>query len=93
MPVFGKSALTYKYFWSDNEHSCRYTFFSGDDIINRTNGYHILDFINRFMMIYGLISHESFSRVEHLICRHMPAHINSRHDMKMWLSKNWNRRI
>ncbi|MES2485534.1 MAG: hypothetical protein V4581_06245, partial [Bacteroidota bacterium] len=61
--------------------------------IDRSNGYHIIDFINRFMMIHGLFSQESFCRTEKLIQLYMPQKICTRHKMKQWLSKNWNKRI
>lgn len=93
MPNFGRNALIFKYRWSETEQVSRYLEFGADDVIDRTNGYHMLDFINRFMMLYGLISQESFSRAEKLICHHMPQHINTRSEMKIWLSKSWNKRL
>jgi hypothetical protein len=93
MADFGKNALILKYRWSDEDQGCRYMVFNAEDIIDRANGYHVLDFINRFMMLYGLISQESFSRTEKLINLHMPKHITTREDMKLWLSKSWNKRI
>jgi hypothetical protein len=93
MPDFGKNALTFKYMWSVTEQSSRYVVFCQDDIIDRTNGYHVLDFINRFMMLYGLVSTESFTRAEKLIYGHMPTSIKTRAEMKFWLSKSWNRRL
>lgn len=93
MPDFGRNALTYSYSWGEAELSCCPAVICPDDIIDRSNGYHILGFINRFMMQYGLISQESVSRAESLIYHHMPKHICTRNEMKQWLSQNWNKRI
>jgi hypothetical protein len=94
MPNFGKPALLYTHYkWTDTEQSKRYIHFSNDDVVDLENGYHVLDFINRFMMFSGLISQESFNRIEMLLCQHMPKKIRTRGEMKLWVSKNWNTRF
>lgn len=93
MPDFEKNALTFSYRWSEAEQSCRHILHGSEDCIDRTNGYQVLDFINRFMMLYGLISQDSFNRAEILIYQHMPKRINTRSEMKLWLSKSWNKRL
>lgn len=93
MANFNKAALRYQYNWSEPFKSKRYLHFDDYDIIDRRNGYHILDFINRFLTLHGLYSYDYFRKVEVMICRYMPENLDTRSEMKDWLRKNWNARL
>jgi hypothetical protein len=93
MPDFGRNALLLSYRWGDEENAGRHLIEGPEDIIDRENGYHMLNFINGFMLLCGLISRESFNRVEKLVCHKMPKRIVKRSEMVFWLTKNWNKRF
>ncbi|PZR22700.1 MAG: hypothetical protein DI539_04950 [Flavobacterium psychrophilum] len=93
MSKFDKLSLRYEYSWSDADKAKNFKNISDDDVIDRNNGYQVLDFMNRFFQMSGLISLDSFHRLENLIKKHMPEKCITRIDMNVWLGKNWNKRI
>lgn len=93
MPDFGRNALTLRYQWGEAENSLRHLVLCPDDVIDRANGFQVLDFINGFMLLNGLISQESFTRIERLVYHKMPKRITARGDMYLWLAKSWNKRF
>lgn len=93
MANFNKAALKYTYYWTVSCKSKRYLYLSDEDIIDRRNGFHMLDFVNRFLTLHGLFSFEYFRKVEFMICRYMPLNLETRGEMNDWLRKNWNTRF
>ncbi len=93
MSKFDRFSLRHTYSWSDTDKAKTHRYITDDDIIDRTNGYQVLDFMNRFFEMSGLMSLDSFHRLENLICKHLPEKCTTRGDMKDWLGKNWNKRI
>lgn len=91
MSLFKKGDLKYTYNWDEDSLAKTFRSINQDDIIDRTNGYQILEFINRFLAINGLFTISSLHRLEKLICRYMPEKLNTRNEMKMWLGQNWNK--
>jgi hypothetical protein len=93
MSKFDRFSLRYTYSWSDTDKAKTHKHITDDDIVDRNNGYQVLDFMNRFFEMLWLISLDSFHRLENLIYKHLPEKCVSRGDMKDWLGKNWNKRI
>lgn len=93
MPGFDKFSLLYTYSWTDEDKAKLYKHTTDDDIIDRKNGYQLLDFMNHFFKISGLMTLDSFHRLEKLIGRHLPEKYTTRGEMKNWLGRNWNKRI
>lgn len=90
MVHFGKQALVYKYAWEilyPKGHVIRY---GREDIIHRGNGFCVLEFINRFMNIHGLVRFQNFRKIEWLIHKRMPCNISKRDQMEEWLRDHWN---
>lgn len=93
METFGKSALRYKYFWPAEDKDKTFMSYYDDDIIDRRNGYQLLNLINHFMKIHGLTNLGSLHKMEWMICKYMPQDIVTRNDIEDWLRKNWGQRV
>jgi hypothetical protein len=93
MSRFDRSSLRYDYSWSEIDKAKIHGIVSDDNVIDRDNGYQVLDFMNRFFQMSGLMTLDSFHRLENLIKKHMPEKNTTRGEMKNWLGKNWNKRI
>ncbi|MDV6168432.1 hypothetical protein R1T16_08330 [Flavobacterium sp. DG1-102-2] len=91
MPELKREDLKYQYDWSNDLKDKRHTAIHGDDFIDRKNGYHMLDFMNRFLKINGLFSVSSRQRLEKLMYKYLPEKINTRAEIKIWLGQNWNK--
>jgi len=91
MPPFKKEDLRYTYNWDEDSLARTFRAIHLDDVIDRNNGYQILEFINRFLLLNGLFALSSMHRLEKLICKYMPEKITTRSEMKMWLGQNWNK--
>lgn len=92
MSKFDKAALQYQYQWPGKKTILSPTFLD-EDLIDVSNGYDVLNFINRFFVVHGLISESSFTRLEYLLHHHLPININSRKDITAWIKKNWDRQF
>ena len=92
MPKFAKTDLQYHYQWDIKKTILSPTFLD-DDLIDSTNGNDVLNFINRFFAVHGLLSHHSFLRLETLLYHHLPININSRKEITSWVKKNWDRQF
>ncbi len=93
MPKFDRYSLMYNYSWSEADKAKIHKHSTDDDIIDRNNGYHVLDFMNSFFQLSGLMSLDSFHKLENLIYKHLPEKYTTRGEMKNWIGKNWNKRI
>lgn len=93
MSRFDRSSLRYDYSWSEIDKAKIHGIVSDDNVIDRDNGYQVLDFMNRFFQMSGLMTLDSFHRLENLIKKHLPEKCTTRGEMKNWLGKNWNKRI
>jgi len=93
MTKYGKPALQYKYLWPAQEIKPTQSLYNDDDIIDRGNGYHMLDFINRFLSVHGLTNLGSFHKVEWMMCKYLPQDITTRYEIEDWLRKNWGQKV
>lgn len=62
-----------------------------NDLLNRTEGYEVLYFIQQFMKKQKTRSIKTGVKAEALIINYIPSHIRSRKDIEDWLIENWNR--
>lgn len=62
-----------------------------NDLLNRTEGYEVLYFIQQFMKKQKTRSIRVGTKAEALIINYIPSHIRSRKDIEDWLIENWNR--
>ena len=83
----------YKYNWDLSVQRKHAQSYFHDDTIDRKNGYELLDFINRFMLVHGLTNLGSFQKLEWMICKYLPQELTTRHEMEDWLRKNWGQRV
>lgn len=93
MTNFGRSALKYKYFWPVQKKNKSALLYNNEDIIDRSNGYNLLNFINRFMAVHGLTNLGSFHKLEWMICKYVPQDLETRYEIEDWLRKNWGKRV
>lgn len=89
--IFNKSDLKYSHYsWtsvgSDNTKKINSP---DDDILNRNEGYEMLNFINYFMAEYSLEKNTTFQKIEKMINEHLPSYYRSRDNIKKWLLDNW----
>lgn len=89
MKTFKGMSLKYTYNWP--EPSQFSPTFLDDDSIDITNGYEMLNFINRFFVMHGLTSEHTLVRLEYMLYEHLPIVINTRKEITTWVCKNWNR--
>ncbi|PZR22618.1 MAG: hypothetical protein DI539_05185 [Flavobacterium psychrophilum] len=89
MPNFKREDLKYNYNWDIPFIEKKYV--ERDDFIDRKNGHQMLSFFNRFLKLHGLFSRSSLHRLEKLVCKYMPARINTRAQIKDWIGENWSR--
>lgn len=62
-----------------------------NDLLNRTEGYEVLYFIQQFMKKQKTRSVKIGTKAEALIINYIPSHIRSRKDIEDWLIENWNK--
>lgn len=89
--IFNKSDLKYSHYsWtsvgSDNPKKINSP---DDDLLNRNEGYEMLNFINYFMAEYSLEKKATFQKIEKMINEHLPSYYRSRDNIKKWLLDNW----
>jgi hypothetical protein len=58
-------------------------------LLNRTEGYEILYFVNTFCEIYGLKNKVSAVKVEKMIRNEVPSHIHSQEKIEDCIEANW----
>jgi hypothetical protein len=90
MANFSKSALKYQYSWARTERDSKETGFPDNVLLNRSEGYEILYFLNKYMTERGLTSIEDFHTLEKRINQNVPSHYHSHAKIKQWLDANIN---
>jgi len=93
MQQIDKFSLKCTYSWTDADKAKIEGDITNDDIIDRNNGYQVLDLINYFYEMSGFMTPDAFSRLEHLIRKDLPEDLKTRREIKNWLTKNWNKRL
>lgn len=92
MPLLSVSDLTYEYSWTvvsgDNP---QITGAPDDALLNRNEGYEMLEFINRVAEVSKWTAKPSALKVERLIKQHLPSDIRTRASIWQWLIDNWNK--
>lgn len=59
------------------------------NILNRTQGYEILHFINHFMLDYSLETQNSFQKSERMIHDFAPKTLRDKDSLTRWILLNW----
>lgn len=88
MANFGTGALRYQYSWHRTEGDSRVTGFPDNILLNRSEGYEMLHFINKYMTTRGLTSLENFQVVEQSIKQSVPGNLHSHANIRNWLDNN-----
>lgn len=60
-------------------------------LLNRREGYEVLDFINNLAVIYNWKQKTTGLKAESLIRNHLPGYIRSRAHIHDWLVDNWSK--
>jgi hypothetical protein len=91
MTLFKKSDLKYEdYSWkAKTGDNPKLTGSPDNDLLNRTEGYEMLDFINVLMKEFKFEKIASGQKIERLIREEVPANIHSRKKIKAWINENW----
>ncbi|WP_417801001.1 hypothetical protein [Tenacibaculum sp.] len=90
MGVITKGDLQYEYSWtaipSDDP---RVTGNPDSTFLNRSEGYEMLYFINKFCELTNLTTKDNALKAETKIKEHLPSSIRSQANVQAWLVKNW----
>lgn len=90
MALITKSDLKYKYNWTatpgDNPKK---TGSPDNDLLNRSEGYEVLDYINALASEWNLKQKDSGLKIEMMIHEKVPSNIHSRIKIKAWIAENW----
>ncbi|SBV91744.1 conserved hypothetical protein [uncultured Desulfovibrio sp.] len=60
-------------------------------LLNRNEGYEVLDFINNYMKTHKLSTVAEGQKVEKMIRNDVPKHIHSHSKISEWIADNWNK--
>lgn len=92
MPLLNKNDLQYKYFWSattgDNP---RLTGKPDDVLLNRSEGYEVLAFINHMASVGTWTDKAMGLKAERLIKAAVPSNLHSRAHIWDWICTNWDK--
>lgn len=92
MSLLSKSDLKYPYSWTAiAPDDPEVTGAPDSALLNRNEGYEVLDFINRFAQECKFKYKASATKAERLIKEHLPNDIRSHENISRWLADNWNR--
>lgn len=83
--MLDKSKLKYSDYNWDNQP----TNYEELKIIDRYNGHVILLFINHIMNQWGFKKLKTFHRLEEMIRKDVPPHLNTKEIIFKWLTNNW----
>ena len=91
MANFGRGSLRYSYSWTaSKEHdNARITGFPDNYLLDRTEGYEVLPFINRYMTAKGWVNEATFQGIEHSIRVNLPGNVRGHRTIKDWLELNF----
>ena len=89
MANFGRDALTYNYSWRTTEgDSNRVVGFPDNVLLNRSEGYEVLHFINRYMTTRNATTLDDFRTLERYIHQSVPGNLHSQANIRQWLDIN-----
>lgn len=91
MPLLQKLDLAYEYSWTViNGDNPRVTGKPDSTLLNRSEGYEVLPFINRFADKHKFKEKSLGLKTEWLIKEHLPSNLRSHAHVEKWLEDNWN---
>ncbi len=86
MANFTMTDLKQEYFWESQEDTEKLIDgFPADRILNCTQGYEVLYFLNRYMDHAGWVTLVSFNNIERLLKTRLPFGKRTHKDVKEWL--------
>lgn len=89
MALLNRSDLKLQYSWSAvAPDDPRITGKPDSTLLNRQEGYEVLNFINSFAAEHGFKNKETGWKVERMLQKH-PGAIRSHKNVKAWLVENW----
>lgn len=90
MTLLQKSDLAFKYSWTViARDDPKVTGNPDSTLLNRNEGYEVLEFINRFAAINDWKKKESGLKAERLIKTYPPSDTRSHANIRKWLRDNW----
>ncbi|RYE53700.1 MAG: hypothetical protein EOP48_13850 [Sphingobacteriales bacterium] len=88
MASFGKHDLKYQYSWIRTEGDSKVTGFPDNIFLNRSEGFEVLHFLNKYMTDRRLTTLQDFRTLERSIKNDVPSNYHSHAHIKDWLDKN-----
>ncbi|WP_407366068.1 hypothetical protein ABFU50_12975 [Xanthomonas campestris pv. campestris] len=89
-PLLKKTDLQHEYSWKALEGDNPHVVGAPDStLLSRSEGYEVLDFINRFAEQHNLKQKNSGKETEWLIKIKLPSNVRSHANVRSWLEKNW----
>lgn len=92
MSLMTKNDLIYTdYKWKakDDKDNPIITGFPDSALLNRSEGYEVLAFINRFSVKYGFTQVADGQKVERFIHDYLPSDVRSHKNVHDWIVANW----
>lgn len=91
MPLISKSDLVYEYKWTarSSDDNPRVTGVPDSPLLNRGEGYEMLDFINKVAKDSNWTSKAPALKMERLIKKHVPKEMHKRSEIRTWLVTHW----
>lgn len=92
MGVMVKADLQYGYTWSAQDgDNPQLIGFPDKALLNRHEGYEVLDFMNRFMAKHDLKNKATGLTIEKIIKEHLPSDVRSHANVMAWIESNWSK--
>lgn len=90
MRFYEKKDLIYEYSWTVAEDDDpKITGKPDSTLLNRSEGYEVLYFINAFAEIHDFINKKTGKKIETMLQEHVPGNIRSQENIKNWITINW----
>lgn len=90
MALMQKSDLIHEYSWkAQSGDNPKIVGFPDSHLLNRTEGYEVLDFINRYAEKHSLKQKASGSKIEKMIKSYLPGDVRSHKNVEAWITSHW----
>lgn len=92
MALINKSDLKYKYSWTAiGDDDPKKTGKPDSTLLNRSEGYEVLPFINKFVEKHSFKNKDSALKTEKMIKEFLPSDVRSHKNVTSWLEDNWSK--
>jgi len=91
MDLIKKADLMYDYVWSTQytHDDPKVTGAPDSTLLNRTEGWEVKYFINKFAEIHNLKNKFEGLKIEEMIKNQIPKNIHRQDEIKEWIENNW----